>query len=68
VPARKIVIDDICWPCTLDNYWRDVVEAIPSKHRTVRNTSENALVGWCAANRKAGFKIGCAVDFRVDHP
>lgn len=36
--------------------------------RTVHNDSANALVGWCAAARQAGYRIGCAVDYRIDHP
>ena len=36
--------------------------------RKVRNTTENALVGWCECAATAGYKIACAVDFRVDHP
>ncbi len=36
--------------------------------RFVQNNSANALVGWCAAARCAGYRIGCAVDYRIDHP
>ena len=39
---------------------------VAMKVKTPRN--EQALVGWCKAARKAGYRIGCAVDFRVDHP
>lgn len=36
--------------------------------RKVRNTTENALVGWCKCAREADYTIACAVDFRVNHP
>lgn len=36
--------------------------------RKVKNKTEGALVGWCKSARDAGYHIGCAVDFRVDHP
>lgn len=31
-PCPHGVVDDICRICTVDNHWRDVVSAIPSKH------------------------------------
>ncbi|KKK60716.1 hypothetical protein LCGC14_3021610, partial [marine sediment metagenome] len=31
-PCEHGVVDDICDACTLDNYWRDIVAEIPSKH------------------------------------
>lgn len=40
----------------------DVARAVDSTDNT------NALVGWCAAARGAGYRIGCSVDHRIDHP